>query len=1642
MTTMLTPPYSVYLSDYTDATSNIISGNIIFNDFSEPTWDVRLRIVIESSKIKIENPAEFLPSRSITIVPGVPYTLTALDVAEYLNINNIRVSGISPAEFAQNGGRMPEGFYSFCIEVLDNRTGKVLSNKSCANAILVLKDPPRIITPQCNTYIKPQPSITLPFQWQESNAISPNSRGVEYQLTVEEITDTSNGDVRSAIQNAKTLPILNTPFQQNTFSYLYDAASPPLELGKAYAFRVQAKESSGKDNYKNNGYSEVCWFYYGYPKNRIITPVFPAIAARYRTIEAPVFKWTTPDKFIPGQTFSYKVRVVKKDSAQTAEDAMRDNETWHSEETFSYQTKNLTLKISKKLEPNTQYAWQVTCQSDGQEVAKSPVWWFHGPPVCEVIRAGFHNVFVTSTSNTDLANLSGRGYLLLAGDTAKVEFKNLYVTNEGGIYVLERGRISKKFATPLTLDIAPKQPRNPMMKFYYDELGLTRDNLDLRGHFRYPLPHPVASGQQTYIKSADKWVNYDRMKVACTVPAARGNNFKLIDPYNFKIDIDTTTKFYVFDNAYEVYFFGKVTASDKVTTESKQAVTYPFNFATNLTYISNRFNTASSSILALNNTGLVVQPDSVYIDLDENDSQGGLEPGWKGLWFSNFKLIGRQAMDKAGQLSMYSDFSYPYTQTTSKEVICSINAQGLSLKLSKELSKTDSVRFNTFASLGKKLTINIENNSVSDSKLDGQMLVPFVSTTQQFTYTVPITSEGYMDGYMNDLDAYAFTMNASKGEREVKVKVNRAVFADKNKLAMNISTDWTGLGVQINNQGGFFVWGNNNIGFGEPNGGVTIPNQLQGKVAAYPLVVEGIAAGSSGGNYSLALSGRLNNGEDVSGPNGPPVSNYYSIAPNPYAIKEGQKSIDYTSGQETKASGGDEKTPDDKPAENPGIDQATLDQNAGAITASAEEEKQELVKNSSFKGYATAEIAVDDKKLNALKEKGKDMAMGVASKLSDFALSKLDPVIIPFVDKITKNLTKISDNAIADFNNLMLEISSPASVLLGKKLDSLSNKVNARIDSLVVKGDPKIDGMTATIIDGIKGKVMNLVPEKKKEIRAEIVHIADEMKKEIAAEIKKSLRNSVNTNIKDPLNTYLKEGITQTLDQIIKEEIISAGFDAESNELKANINLNIGKTLERVVTESFNEIDVSKLGSTIAKTGTDAVSGINTEHIFNRFKALLISSSAKVLGELAAKKLLKNTTEKIGVKVPVNMTDLADKLSKGDVKGALLAIDPMEVKMNTAFVSLNGWLKFTPDEPTFGNVFRGDIDVKVKKPKEFHFGAIYINGRKEGSSYWFCEIVGKNKDNVKLGGALTKEVDEMDNPVDIGPVQIAGFKGRMWNHMKETDGSMVPDPSMNRGAYVRMVLLDKSTKGNNVRLDIAGGFQLDAQGEYEVTFKGDGQFVSLGGTVKRKPTSPLVGVEIEVYYNSKEDHLLATLAVEINKSGVICASGTMLFETKPGYWRINVGDEPLEKRISITPLCAGWGGQGWFKIDPNLINVGLAVSFGAKGKLGFDFGIFGVAVKYNVGAALGAKAEFQYNPSFRLNNVGVFVDVWGDLGVCVKALFIFDDCIDLIALRLHGELTIYFYPAPSRIAGKANGHLDVFGGLVSCGFDAEFSVNL
>jgi TANFOR domain-containing protein len=340
-TVQLTPPYSLYLSDYTAPGSERLRVTAFLVDATRPELNVRFRLHIEGNGIKIETKPEFLPPL-ITLLGGVPLQLISSDLAAYFDPRNLNFTGITQREVEQRGS-LPEGLYQFCFEVIEYNRGAKISNTGCAMAWLILNDPPIINLPRDNEKIRIQDPQQVIFQWTPRHRGSPNSAfNAEYDFKLVEVWPST----RNPNDAILTSPVI---FQTTTSetTLIYGPAETPLEPGRRYAFQLRARAYAGADEislFKNNGFSQVYTFVYG---DACLAPQ-NIIASDIGTTRFSVNFDATPN-----QT-GYSLRYRPSPNPQSPSPKSQvPTPNWY---TTTSLTPNLTVN---SLQPNTRYEYQI-----------------------------------------------------------------------------------------------------------------------------------------------------------------------------------------------------------------------------------------------------------------------------------------------------------------------------------------------------------------------------------------------------------------------------------------------------------------------------------------------------------------------------------------------------------------------------------------------------------------------------------------------------------------------------------------------------------------------------------------------------------------------------------------------------------------------------------------------------------------------------------------------------------------------------------------------------------------------------------------------------------------------------------------------------------------------------------------------------------------------------------------------------------------------------------------------------------------------------------------------------------------------------------------------------------------------------------
>ena len=322
------------MADYANPGSEKLNLILQLNDYSVANYHLKLRFEIKGNGFTLSTKTLYNPA-PITLLPGQPLLLSGSDLAPYLASANLDFIGINQSQY-EKGKALPEGYYSICVSAYDFYQSNPLqvSNSACAQAWFTLSDPPFLNQPNCNTLLIPQTPQNILFQWTPMNLGSPNSAlNTEYDFALWEIRPDSTANPNQVVLS--TAPIYSTSTQQTFINY--GVTEPALNLYLKYVWRVRAKDNTGRDNFKNNGYSQTCTFTYGSLSNVIGNTGNITLNAQALTHRTGQCDWTKQSLYT-----SYLLQVRKQGTT-----------FW-----FDYPNTSGIEKVSN-LEPNTTYECQV-----------------------------------------------------------------------------------------------------------------------------------------------------------------------------------------------------------------------------------------------------------------------------------------------------------------------------------------------------------------------------------------------------------------------------------------------------------------------------------------------------------------------------------------------------------------------------------------------------------------------------------------------------------------------------------------------------------------------------------------------------------------------------------------------------------------------------------------------------------------------------------------------------------------------------------------------------------------------------------------------------------------------------------------------------------------------------------------------------------------------------------------------------------------------------------------------------------------------------------------------------------------------------------------------------------------------------------
>ncbi|MFN3785135.1 MAG: fibronectin type III, partial [Spirosomataceae bacterium] len=237
---------------------------LLLKDLTKPSVSVSLQIRLKGQGVWLQNPEGFLASQPITLTPGIPKTISAVELGEYFSPQNIEAQGIDYQQLL-NGLSLPFGFYEWEVIAIEQDRFRQVSNTGTAKFFVQNNYPPILNMPANGSIVPTTTPQNILFSWTPRHQSPPLGRGgLVYELYLYEIPDASinsAADIQALINSG-------TPYMQELLSdkpnFIYGPTGLPLTVGSTYAWQVRAVSLDGETGFFNNGYSDIKSFVYGH----------------------------------------------------------------------------------------------------------------------------------------------------------------------------------------------------------------------------------------------------------------------------------------------------------------------------------------------------------------------------------------------------------------------------------------------------------------------------------------------------------------------------------------------------------------------------------------------------------------------------------------------------------------------------------------------------------------------------------------------------------------------------------------------------------------------------------------------------------------------------------------------------------------------------------------------------------------------------------------------------------------------------------------------------------------------------------------------------------------------------------------------------------------------------------------------------------------------------------------------------------------------------------------------------------------------------------------------------------------------------------------------------------------------------------
>ncbi|HYX05166.1 MAG TPA: hypothetical protein VE912_00395, partial [Bacteroidales bacterium] len=1410
-----------------------------------------------------------------------------------------------------------------------------------------------------------------------------NPGSLEYQLTLYRILDPSVNP-ENAIDNRVVEKIWESDYVSQT-SLVYSTGQPALEAGQKYAFRIHARDAAGKDNFKNNGYSQAGWFYFGYPAGGNIALTSPPNGKSFTKNEFRRFQWEGPDDAKTGQQVSYHLKIVKINEGQDSATAIASNPAWEE-----YTTGQLPARyggdvmLDRDPEPLQDYAWQVTAFTGEQKVAESAVYKFTGPPLIDWFWAGNHKVSVTRTFNSDLNNLSGKGKTAISetGEQIEFTFDSLQIEDAGGEYVLRKGNMYVSLSGFNPVELHPGLSDNGNAAFYASAMRLNKDELAIKGVVKWDFPLATASPKLMQVVSESQWLNYDTYTLLGSISLGNENKFDLIDPAGYRLEFNNLSNFLISDNKYQLRLFGNILLPGNIRNSERQRMAIPFRNADNLFYFSQQDVRTPDNIELIPNTGIQLKPLDYVVDFSENKTPGKVsaDPAWMGIYISHFIVDLKKNIDQGGQLSLDYELQPEIMLSTADNYQCFINSRGLTLRTDLPLNEFNKAVYNTFPTEINKLTIDIDDNEVKDTYFGGSVKIPVLKGSEGLQYMIPLNSEGIgLSNIGKLLEGEKVIFNADKDNLKVEVTIKKAVFKDKERLELVADLDWPAIQAFTGNISGLCVWGNEKFGFNLPDGKKALTRQISAKYYnTYDLTIDSVMAGKSGNNYLIGVCGLINLSDDISGKDDAPprvslasfqtvenVSSRYDMGSTGWVYNYIRLDRDFSSPKEIFANlpyirintpviqfeGG-------LVAENnhPVWGTAFYGLMDGRIKQPAEYKAkvQFLLGKKDGASYWFAEIGAGT---SGQDPDGAAVPAGSRKKLKKVAMTKTGLKVGPLeITGITGRIyhhmrpqTAVGVDCNMDFDqidepglkeyNLNLEIPDLPDVDICSILNSLNAEqvkkllcgLNKRAFGAVLEKFPEPD------FDQIQSYLAEKGPSDSK--------FLNQM---IAAEARAHIEEGYEDNVKEKYHSF-------TYAQLAK---VFPGYD----------------WCQKVIDDNDQGIQWGDLLCQMPAFQWPSVPDLCdlSEYLFNR------------------------------------VLEALPPPGYGDLEAVMYDKDWSGIKVEHPSITWPEIRDIFPDENlcrilmVFPHIDWGRIYLKIPQLPKLEWPD------------WRLHLPDLPDLNLNLPD------------IDINLPELSFKPG-------EIDVDYAVDPSVSYGNYLLVDYQDFAKKGEVVQ----------GTGTMEINFSSSGSLKNIGLQVTSNwgnypGNAPVIEGLGCMTYNPSKGQFIGDFFGQ-SRNAAICGHGKLHVDISDKTFHVNLASK--EKPVVVQPLCAQGPVRltGYFSLNPNVFNVGLGayVRYGFKGSISSDVCDLGIKAEASLRADI--FASVQYRPEVAINEASFYVAFNASLDVTTGgSLCSFGD-FNVAEVGLSGNLK--YVNATRMISGEVSGHAR-FLSIISCDFDLSTEYKL